>query len=146
MTRRTRRSRGRDEGTLTLFAAIIAIGLLAAIAFVTDAGQKLAAAAQAQAVAGEAARAGATEVNASAAYAGHGPLAVDPAQAAAAARAYLAATGSTGTVTISGATTVTVTVTVTTPSMLGALTGLPRLSASASATAQLAQGGAGPQP
>ena len=78
------------RGDADLFAAIIAIGLLAAIAFVTDAGQKLAAAAQAQAVAGEAARAGATEVNASAAYAGHGPLAVDPAQAAAAARAYLA--------------------------------------------------------
>ena len=146
MTRRTRRWRGRDEGTLTLFTAIIAIGLLAAVAFVTDAGQKLAAAAQAQAVAEEAARAGATEVNASAAYAGTGPLAVDPALAASAARAYLAASGNTGTVIVSGATAVTVTVTVTTPSMLGVLTGLARLSATASATALLTQGGAGPQP
>ena len=146
MTRRTRRWRGRDEGTLTLFAAIIAIGLLAAIAFVTDAGQKLAAAAQAQAVAEEAARAGATEVNASAAYAGTGRWPSTPPRPPQPPAPTWQPAGSTGTVTVSGATAVTVTVTVTTPSMLGALTGLPRLSATASATAQLAQGGAGPQP
>ena len=147
MTPVTRRPqpRRREEGTLTLFAAIVAIGLLAAIVFVTDAAQKLAAAAQAQAIAAEAARAGAAQVSASAAYAGAGPLVIDPAQAAAAARAYLAAAGTTGTVTVNAAGAVTVTVTITRPPMLGML-GVTRLSATQTATARLAQGGGGPQP
>ena len=146
MTRVNRNPRRREEGTLTLFAAIVAIGLLAAIVFVTDAAQKLAAAAQAQAVAAEAARAGAAQVSASAAYASAGPLVLDPAQAAAAARAYLAAAGTTGTVTVNAAGAVTVTVTITRPPMLGVLAGVTRLSATQTATARLAQGGGGPQP
>jgi Flp pilus assembly protein TadG len=135
----------REEGTLTLFTAIVAVGLLAAIVFVTDAAQKLAAAAQAQAVAAEAARAGADQVSASAAYAGAGPLVLDPAQAAAAARAYLAAAGTAGIVTVNAAGSVTVTVTITRQPMLGVL-GVTRLSATQTATARLAQGGAGSQP
>ncbi len=146
-SRRISRSLRRDDGTLTLFTVIVVIGLLAAVAFITDAGQKLAAASQAEAIAQQAARAGAAEVNTSAAYAHGGTFTVDPAQAAAAARSYLAANGQTGTgtVTVTGNQTVTVTVTVTKPAVFGGIIGLSRLSATQSASANLVQGITGPQ-
>jgi Flp pilus assembly protein TadG len=136
----------RDQGTLTLFTVVVAVGLLAAIGFITDAGQKLAAAAQAQAVAEEAARAGAAEVNQSAAYSGTGRLTVDPALAVEAARAYLASTGNAGTITVTGPTLVTVTVTVTKPAVFGEVIGISQLSATETATAQLTVGVTGPPP
>jgi Flp pilus assembly protein TadG len=146
MTRRRKpRAAGAEDGTLTLFTAIVVIGLLAAVAFIADAGQKLAAAAQAQSIAQQAARAGAAEVNTSAAYASGGTFTVDAAQAAAAARAYLAGNRQTGTVTVTGAHTVTVTVTVTKPAVFGQVIGIGSLSATESASADLEQGITGPQ-
>jgi Flp pilus assembly protein TadG len=146
MTHRTlSRALRRDDGTLTLFTVIVVIGLLAAVAFITDAGQKLAAASQAEAIAQQAARAGAAEVNTSAAYAHGGTFTVDPAQAAAAARSYLAANGQIGTVTITGDQTVTVVVTVTKPAAFGVIIGLSSLSATESATANIVSGITGPQ-
>lgn len=130
---------GGEEGTLTLFTAIVVIGLLAAVAFIADAGQKLAAAAQAQAVAQQAARAGAAEVSASAAYSG-GALAVDPSRAIAAARAYLAENGQSGTVAVTGGQTVTVTVTVTKAAVFGQVIGIGSLSATETASARPVQG------
>ena len=143
--RRNPRAPGGEDGTLTLFTAIVVIGLLAAVAFIADAGQKLAAAAQAQSIAQQAARAGAAEVNTSAAYARGGTFTVDPAQAAAAACAYLAENGQAGTVTVTGAHTVTVTVTVTKPAAFGRVIGIGSLSATESASADLEQGITGPQ-
>ena len=146
MTRRRKpRAADGEDGTLTLFTAIVAIGLLAAVTFIADAGQKLAAAAQAQSIAQQAARAGAAEVNTSAAYASGGTFAINPAQAAAAARAYLADSGEAGTVTVTGARTVTVTVTVTKPAVFGQVIGISSLSATESASADLEQGITGPQ-
>ena len=143
--RRGPRASGGEDGTLTLFTAVVVIGLLAAVAFLADAGQKLAAAAQAQSIAQQAARAGAAEVNTSDAYASGGTFTVDPAQAAAAARAYLAENGQAGTVTVTGARTVTVTVKVTKPAVLGQVTGVGSLSATESASADLEQGITGSQ-
>lgn len=132
---------GGEKGTLTLFTAIVVIGLLAAVAFIADAGQKLAAAAQAQAIAQQAARAGAAEVSASAAYSG-GALAVDPSRAIAAARAYLAENGQSGTVAVTGGQTVTVTVTVTVTkaAVFGQVIGIGSLSATETASARPVQG------
>jgi Flp pilus assembly protein TadG len=141
---RTPRAAGRQDGTLTLFTAIVVIGLLAAVAFLADAGQKLAAAAQAESIAQQAARAGAAQVSTSAAYA-RGTFTVDPAQAAAAARAYLADNGQPGTVTITGGQSVTVTVTVSRPGVFGQVLGIGSLSATETATASLVPGITGPQ-
>lgn len=129
--------RGGDEGTLTLFAAVTALALLAVLAFTADAARLLDAASQARSLAGEAARAGTGQVDRAAAWAGTGPLVLSPADAEAAARAYLSAAGHTGTVT-AGPRAVTVTVTVAEP----AFPGLPlgHLSATMTATAVLTQG------
>ena len=142
--RQAPRALRRQDGTLTLFTAIAAIGLLAAVAFLADAGQKLAAAAQAESIAQQAARAGAAQVSTSAAYA-HGTFNVDPAQAAAAARAYLAENGQPGTVTIKGGQSITVTVTVTRPAVFGHVLWPGSLSATETATASLVPGITGPQ-
>lgn len=129
-----------DRGTLTLFTAITAIGLLAALGFIVDAGVKLQAAQQARAVAEEAARAGAGQVNRSAAYAHGGTFIVDPGQAAAAASAYLSQSGHTGTVTVAGNRTIEVTVTVTKPAVFTSIIGISQLSDTQTATANLVQG------
>lgn len=141
-----RSCRCRDGGTLTLFTAIVVIGLLAAVAFIATAGEKLQAAQQARAIAAQAARAGAGQVNTSAAYASGGRFTISPAQAAAAARAYLSHTGHTGTVTITGERTIQVTVTITEPAVLAPVPGISRLSATGTATATLLQGITGAQP
>ena len=135
-----------DEGTLTLFTAIVVLGLLVALGFIVDAGQKLQAGQQARAIAEEAARAGTGLVNRSAAYAHGGTFTVDPAAAAAAARAYLTHTGTTGTVTVTGDRTITVTVTITHPAVFTAIIGITRISATQTATASLFQGVSRGQP
>jgi Flp pilus assembly protein TadG len=135
-----------DNGTLTLFTAITAIGLLAALGFAVDAGIKLKAGSEATSLAQQAARAGATQVNASAAYAHGGTFTTDPAQAVTAARAYLAAAGHTGTVTVTGARTITVRVTVTDPAVFTTIIGISHLSSTQTASATLFQGIGGEQP
>jgi Flp pilus assembly protein TadG len=134
--------RPRDEGTLTLFTAIVAIALLAVVAFVLDAGAKLQAGQQARGLAEEAARAGADAVNTSASS---GPLTVSPGQAIAAAQQYLSQAGHSGRVIVTGTTTVQVTVTVSSPAPLTAILGIGSVSATETATATLTQGVTGPQ-
>ena len=145
LTRRLRRLRG-DRGTLTLFTAIVAIGLLAALGFVADAGVKLQAGMQARAIAEEAARAGAGQVNISAAYAHGGTFTVNPAQAISAAQAYLSQAGHTGSVTVVGGRTIQVQVTVTEPAIFTQVIGITHLSGTQTATASLFQGITGQQP
>jgi Flp pilus assembly protein TadG len=142
----TRRPLHGDQGTLTLFTAIVVIGLLVALGFIVDAGQKLQAGQQARAIAEEAARAGAGMVNRSAAYAHGGTFTVDPTAAAAAARAYLTQTHNTGTVSVTGDRTIKVTVTITRPAAFTAIIGITQVSATQSATANLFQGVSGAQP
>jgi Flp pilus assembly protein TadG len=135
-----------DEGTLTLFTAIVVLGLLVALGFIVDAGQKLQAGQQARAIAEEAARAGAGQVNRSAAYAHGGTFTVDPTAAAAAARAYLTQTGNTGAVSVTGDRTITVTVTITRPAVFTVIIGITQVSATQTATASLFQGVSRAQP
>jgi Flp pilus assembly protein TadG len=141
----TRSHERRDEGSLTLFTAIVAVALLLAAAFVADAGIKLDAAQQARGLAEQAARAGAGQVNQSAAYTGGGQFTTDPAQAITAAQAYLSHSGHTGSVTVAG-NSIQVTVTVTEPAALTAVLGISSLTATETATAGLVQGVTGPQP
>lgn len=136
--------RRQEEGTLTLFTAIVAIALLAAVAFTVDAGQKLAAAAQARGLAAEAARAGAGQVSAAAAYAGGGPFTLSPQAAVQAAQAYLSRAGHSGSVTVTGPATIQVTVTVTAPAFPG-LPGITGIRAEGTAAATLTQGVTAPQ-
>ena len=129
-----------DRGTLTLFAAVAALGLLVSLGFTVDAGIKLDAGQQAQAIAEEAARAGAGQISRSAAYAHGGPFTVDPAVAAAAARAYLQQAGVPGSVTVTGPVRITVTVTIRKNAVFGVLVGISNLQATATASAELIQG------
>ena len=129
-----------DRGTLTLFTAIVALGLLLSVAFVVGGGIKLEAGQQARAVAEEAARAGAGEVDRSDAYAHGGQFVVDPATAVAAARSYLSEARVPGTVTVTGPDQLTVTVTVSKTSAFLGLIGVSSIQATATASAQLVQG------
>ncbi len=130
----------RERGTLTLFTAIVALGLLISIGFIVDAGNKLQAGQQAQAVAEEAARAGAGQIDRSAAYAHGGPFTIDPVTAAAAASAYLREAGVPGTVEVTGPEQITVTVTVQRKAVFLTLIGISTLHATATASADLIQG------
>jgi hypothetical protein len=145
MTSRLRRLAG-DEGSLTLFVVIVAIGLYLFAGLVVDGGTKMEAASTAQAIAEEAARAGAGQVNESAALGGAGPFTVDAGQAVTAAQAYLSQAGHTGTVIVTGNHTVQVTVTVTRPAVFTQVIGIGQLSATGTATATLVQGITRPQP
>jgi hypothetical protein len=143
--RSARRQAAAEEGSLTLFTAIVAVGLFLAIALMQDAAVKMQAGATARGVAQEAARAGAEDINQSEAL-GRGVFVIDPAGAAEAARAFLSLSGHTGTVTVSGDRTIQVTVTVTEPAALTRVIGIPALSATGTATAALVHGITGPQP
>ena len=146
MTARLRRRAQGDEGSLTLFAAIAALGLYIVAGFVVDAGLQLQAVVTARAVAEEAARAGVMVVNRSAAYAHGGQFVTDPAGAISAAQAYLSQSGHTGRVIVTGNRAVRVTVTVTESAAFTLPLGISRLSATQTATATLFQGVTGPQP
>jgi Flp pilus assembly protein TadG len=81
----------RDRGSLTLFAVVLAFGLLAMAGLVIDGGAKLTAQRRANHLAEQAARAGAQALDPASLRAGRAAL--DPGPARAAATAYLAAAG-----------------------------------------------------
>lgn len=98
-----------ERGSLSIFVAVIAVGLLAAAGLAIDGGRKLNALGAARDLADNAARAGAQELDQTAVRSsGQGVL--DPAAAEARALDYLASVGQSGTVAVD-ADTVTVTVT-----------------------------------
>lgn len=130
------RPRAQDEGQLTLFFAIVVVGLLLVAGLVLDGGAQIRAAQRAQAIAEEAARAGAQTVDVDALMQGEATR-LDPHQARTAATAYLRTSGATGSVT-AGTETVSVEVTLSEPTLFLSLIGISELSASGSATARLA--------
>ena len=97
---RSRRSAGADRGSMSLFALITVVALLAVAALVIDGGGKLRARTDAEGVAHEAARAGGQAIDAGKAISGQG-VSVDRNAAVAAARAYLSHAGATGSVRVS---------------------------------------------
>ena len=126
-----------DRGSVTVFFAISALGLLVLLGLVADGGAKLRATQQATAIAAEAARAGGQALDTAAATAGSSDH-VDRTQAVQAAQHYLTAAGATGTVEVStDRTRLTVTVTRTAPTAFLSLIGIDQLTVTAHAQAVL---------
>lgn len=125
-----------DRGQLTLFFAVVVVGLFLIAGLVLDAGAQLRATQRAQATAEEAARAGAQAVDVDALM--HGTATrLDPGQARQAATGYLSDSAVQGTAS-AGTETVTVEVTSTEPTLFLSLIGISELQASGTATARLA--------
>ncbi len=101
-------ARDSDRGSVTVFAAVLILGLVASLALVVDGAGKLRALSRADAIAAEAGRAALTAVDARAPS-----LRLDKPAALRAANAYLHKVGHPGIVTVTGPRTVAVTVTIT---------------------------------
>ncbi|MFJ9574641.1 pilus assembly protein TadG-related protein [Streptomyces bacillaris] len=97
---RLRRALRTDRGSMSLFALVTVVALLAVAALVIDGGGKLRARTHAEGVAHEAARAGGQAIDAGRAISGGG-VGVDRNAAVGAARAYLNRAGVTGSVQVS---------------------------------------------
>jgi Flp pilus assembly protein TadG len=127
-----------EQGTVTIFMAVLALGLLFAAGLALDGGRKLGALSEARDLADNAARVGAQQIDRDA-WRLTGVPNIDPGAASAEANAYLAATGHQGAVSVAGDT-VTVTVTITIPAAI--LFGSMTVSATESATAEASVTGA----
>ncbi|GAA1119113.1 pilus assembly protein TadG-related protein [Kitasatospora arboriphila] len=125
--------RGTDRGSITAFAAVTVLGLLAFLGLVTDGGLVLAARVHASGQAEEAARDGARRIDLGPLRRG-GPARLRPAEAQSAAQYYLRAAGADGDATAT-ADTVTVTVRRTQPMQLLTLVGISSLTVTATASA-----------
>lgn len=132
----------RDDGSLSVFAAILALLFVVVAGLVLDGGRLLSARREAYAVAGAAARAGAQQLDTAAVRAGRHVL--DPAAAQAAATAHLATTGRRGTATTTTAD-VTVTVAVPVPMRLLTVVGVRARTVEATARASAVPGVATPR-
>ncbi|MEN8649729.1 pilus assembly protein TadG-related protein [Streptomyces sp. 21So2-11] len=91
---------GRDTGSVSIYVAIVIVGMLVMIGITVDGGGKMRATERADALAQEAARTGGQEIDAGQAIPGENIVA-DPRAARAAALDYLAAAGARGTVAVS---------------------------------------------
>lgn len=128
-----------ERGSLTLFAAVTMLGMLALLGLAVDGGQQIRAARQADALAEGAARAGGQAINLPAAVLGGRPT-LDRGAAVTAARDYLRAAGVTGTVRVTGPDTLVVRVTVHRHTPFLSLLGISELTATGEATARLVHG------
>jgi Flp pilus assembly protein TadG len=128
------RDQDNERGSLTLFAVVLAFGLLAMAGLVIDGGTKLTAQRRANHLAEQAARAGAQSVDLATVRAGQPAL--HPASARAAAARYLAATGHRGRITV-GTDTVEVTVADRQPTVVLGLLGIQHLNVTGRGRARL---------
>lgn len=130
-------SRDPEAGSVTVFLAITAVGLLVLIGLVADGGTKIRTAQRADAIAAETARA-AGQVVALPSVVGNQNVTVDRQGAVNAANAYLVAAGETGTVVIGpDGTTVEVTVTTSSPPAFLSLVGITEVTVTGHAEATL---------
>lgn len=124
--------RRRDQGSLTVFMAIIAIGIVIVVGLVVDGGALARAKSQATTGAREAARAAGQSMAGQ--VQDRGDITLDTARAANTARTYLTAAEVTGTVTVTG-TTINVDTTVTKPTIFLGLIGIGSVTGSAHSSA-----------
>ena len=144
--RRVRRSAADDRGAVTVFVAIVAVGLMALAGLVVDGGAKVRAVQRADRVAAEAARAAGQAVDVAGVLAGR-ELRVDRGAAVHAAEEYLRSAGVNGTVRIvHGGSGVEVTTTTSAPTVFLGLIGVPRFTVSGAAEAALVQAPTGVRP
>jgi uncharacterized protein YbjT (DUF2867 family) len=136
MSRSRRRT---DQGSVSVFFVVAAIGMLVTVGLVVDGGGKIRALQRADAAAAEAARQGGQAIVAAPAVQGQG-VEVDANEARAAAQAYLTNAGVAGTVTIANGTRLEVSTTTTyTPVFLG-LVGVGPITTAGHASVRLARG------
>lgn len=121
-----------DEGSFTVFLAVLAVALFALVGLVIDGGRAVAAQSAATGDAEQAARLGADQISVEAVRSGI--VSIDPVAAARAADDYLHAVGSPGHVTVSGQT-VTVRIKTSEPTVILGMIGLSQIGVSASASA-----------
>lgn len=121
-----------DQGSLTAFLAVLAVGLFVLIGLVVDGGQAIVAKRTALDVAEQAARVGADQLSVDDLRAGR--FAVDPVAAASAVTGYLDAAGATGSVSVSGDS-VTVHVVGDAPTAILGIIGIDDIGVSATASA-----------
>lgn len=136
---RTRRFAG-EEGSVTLFVCIAAVGLLVMVGLVVDGGAKVRALQRADRLAAEAGRAGGQAIDVPAAIAGDAPT-LNPQAAVIATQAYLRANGVSGTVSMADAgKALVVDVTTTADTVFLGLIGINRLTVHGSAKVLLVRG------
>jgi Flp pilus assembly protein TadG len=135
---RPSRPRFDERGSVTLFAVVVVLGLLAMAGLVVDGGAKLTAQRRANNVAEQAARAGAQAADQAALRAGHTVL--DPSRARLAALQYLSAAGhSAGRITVTGAA-LDVEVTASAPTAILGILGIHTLTVTGRGQARLLRG------
>lgn len=127
-----------ERGSISVFLALTAVGLILIIALAVDASGAVHTQQRARNVAAQAARAGAEQIDTAAAMQGAG-ASTDPAQAAAAAQTYLAAAGVSGSASVTSGTTLTVTTTDTYPTLFLSIIGINSITVHGTGTAQLHQ-------
>jgi len=121
-----------DEGSLTVFLAVLVLALFALVGLVIDGGRAVAAQSAVTGEAEQAARLGATQISVQAIRSGI--IAVDPTAAARVAAAYLRAVGTAGSVTVTGDT-VKVQIESSEPTVVLGIVGVQGIGISASASA-----------
>lgn len=122
---------------MSVFYAIITVGMLAVMGLLVDGGMALNASNRATSLAQEAARTAGQQIDAAQAIEGE-DIVVDPDAATQAAEDYLTGAGTTGTATASDdGQTLTVTVTATHETLFGVLIGKGTITVTGTATAQL---------
>ena len=126
------RQRDSEQGSFTVFLAVLAVALFALIGLVIDGGRAVAAQGAATGDAEQAARLGADQISVQAIRSG--VVSIDPAAATRVAEAYLRAVGSPGVVTVVGQT-VSVKIQSAEPTVILGMIGLAQIGISASASA-----------
>ena len=133
-------TRGDDEGSVTLFCCIAAVGLFALVGLVVDGGAKVRALERADRIAAEAGRAGGQAINVPAAIAGSQPV-IDAKRAVSTAQAFITAQGATGTArVVDGGRAMVVDVTTTAPTAFLGLVGVSTFTVHGSARITLVRG------
>jgi hypothetical protein len=136
----TRADSRSEDGSVTVFFAVAALGLLLALGLIVDGGAKVAGLQRADRLAAEAARAAGQVIDTPGAIQGDTPR-VDPARAVAAAQAYLRANDVQGAVTLTQAGRgVQVQVTTHIPTVFLGLIGITTMETHGSAEASLVRG------
>ena len=144
--RRPRMQWGDETGSVSVFVAITAIGLMILAGLIADGGAKLRANQRAESIAAEAARAGGQAIDTRAIAYGQDPS-IDVEQAVRAAQTYLASVGVEGTVDVSDdGQRIQVHVTSHSRTVFLALIGISTLSANGNATAVLVHSTTGQGP
>ena len=144
--RRLRWSAGADDGAVTVFVAIAAVGLMALAGLVVDGGAKVRAVQRADRVAAEAARAAGQAVDVAAVLAGR-EVRVARGAAVHAAEAYLRSAGVEGTArVVHGGAGIEVETTTSAPTVFLGLIGVPRFTVSGGAEVALVHSTRGVRP